>query len=204
MSLTGNHMSSRITALGLTLLSLAALAPAAHAAGCLPVAAYRDRYAQGLRAYKAARAALIREIHLAGAMNAAPSSKGYARWNSADAESARAEDAYTKVVHLQGSYADALKCHSATDAAALQPYLYALTNLEIAGNLLSQARGEMITKCDSALGPYMPYFRAADQAAAMAKKVAAGDVKSRFPSDYIAQEPDELANMREIPNRCGG
>lgn len=195
-------MSSRIAALGLTLLGLAALAPAAHAAGCTPVSAYRDRYAQGLQAYKGARAALIREIHLAGAMNAAPSSKGYVRWNSADAESARAEDAYAKIVHLQGSYADALKCHSAADAAALQPYLYALTNLEIAGNLLFQARSEMLAKCDGALLPYMPYINAAGQAVAMAKKVAAGGVKSRFPSDHIAQEPDELANMREIPNMC--
>lgn len=195
-------MSSRLTALGLTLLCLATVAQATHAAGCTPVAAYRHRYAQGLQAYAGVRAALIREIHLAGAMNAAPSSKGYARWNSADAESARAEDAYTKIVHLQNSYGDALKCHSAADVAALQPYLYALTNLEIAGNLLSQARGEMITKCDSALGPYMPYIHAADQAVAMAKKVASGGVKSRFPSDYIAQEPDELANMREIPDEC--
>ncbi|WP_018913671.1 hypothetical protein [Thiomonas sp. FB-6] len=197
-------MSSRITVLGATVLCLATLAQGAHAASCTPVAAYRDRYAQGLLAYKAARAALIREIHLAGSMNAAPSSKGYARWNSADAESASAEDAYTKVVRLQGSYADALKCHSAADAVALQPYLYALTNLEIAGNLLFQARGDMLTTCNSALGPYTPYILAADQAVAMAKKAAAGGVKSRFPSDNIAQEPDELANMRDIPNRCGG
>ena len=197
-------MSSRIAALGLTLLGLAALAPAAHAAGCTPVSAYRDRYTQGLRAYTGARAALIREIHLAGSMNAAPSSKGYARWDSADAESARAEDVYSKIVRLKGSYADVLKCHSATEAAALQPYLYALTNLEIADNLLFQARGDMLTTCNSALPRYKPYIDAADQAVAMAKKVAAGAVKSRFPSDHIAQEPDALANMREIPNKCGG
>ena len=65
-------MSSRFIALGLTMLSLATLAQVAHASGCTPVAAYRHRYAQGLQAYTGARAALIREIHLAGAMNSAP------------------------------------------------------------------------------------------------------------------------------------
>lgn len=65
-------MSSRLTALGLTLLCLATVAQAAHAAGCTPVTAYRHRYAQGLQAYTGAGAALIREIHLAGAMNSAP------------------------------------------------------------------------------------------------------------------------------------
>ena len=197
-------MTHRIGVLGATLLCLGLTGHAAHAASCLPVTAYKARFARGLHAYTEARTALIHEIHLAAAMTSAPSSKAYAQWDSADAQSARAEDAYSKMVRLHGSYADALRCHDAADAKALQPYLYGLTNLEIADNLLFQARGDMLTTCNSALSPYMPYIDAADQAVAMARKVAAGDVKSRFPSDHIAQEPDELANMREIPNRCVG
>lgn len=197
-------MTHRIGVLGATLLCLGLAGQAAHAASCLPVTAYKARFARGLHAYTEARTALIHEIHLAAAMTSAPRSKAYARWDSADAQSARDQAAYTGLVHLQASYADALRCHDAADAKALQPYLYGLTNLEIAGNLLDQARGQLIVKCDSALSPYMPYIDAADQAVAKARKVVAGGVKSRFPSDHIAQEPDELANMREIPNKCGG
>ena len=186
------------------MLAATVLLSTAHAASCTPVAAYTARVNQALLAYQVARKSLVDDIKLARGMNTPTSSTSYAKWNAADARAARAEDAYTKLARLQGTYADALSCHTRADQAALQPYLYALTNLEIAGNLLYQARGDLIGNCNSALRFYMPYFHAADQAVSMARRVAAGKVMSAFPSDDIAQEPDELANMRNVPNRCGG
>lgn len=184
------------------LLAASVLLSTAHAASCTPVETYRARVSQALLAYRTARTSLVDDIKLARGMNMPTSSVSYVKWNAADARAARAEDAYTKLARLQGTYADALNCHTLADQGALQPYLYALTNLEIAGNLLYQARGDLIGKCNSALRPYMPYFHAADRAVSMARRVAAGKVKSTFRSDYIAQEPDELANMREIPRVC--
>ena len=183
-------------------LFIAAVAPAA-AAQCLPGTAYKERASQAFQVFRQARSSLVADIRLANHMNSAPSSVGFARWNAADARAADDVSALSKLARLEGTYNDALSCHTATDAAALQPYLYALTDLAIAGNLLYQARSELITKCDSTLAHYMPYFKAADQAVGLARHVAAGKVKSTFASDFIAQEPDELANMREIPNRCG-
>lgn len=191
-----------VSAAGLFLAAVA-VRPAG-AAKCTPVAAYQDRVTQALQSYLTARHALVDDIKLARGMNAPTSSASYAKWHAADARAARAEDAFTKLARLQGTYADALSCHTSADQTALQPYLYALTNLEIAGNLLYQARGDLIGNCNSALRPYMPYFHAADQAVSMARRVAAGKVKSTFRSDYIAEEPDELANMQKIPSRCGG
>ncbi|OIQ78753.1 hypothetical protein GALL_395350 [mine drainage metagenome] len=185
-----------------TLLAATVLLSTAHAASCTPVATYKARVNQALLAYRTARKSLVDDIKLARGMNMPTSSASYAKWNAADARAARAEDAYTNLARLQGTYADALSCHTRVDQATLQPYLYALTNLEIAGNLLDKARGDLIVKCNSALRFYMPYFHAADQAVSMARRVAAGKVKSAFPSDYIAEEPDELANMREVPRMC--
>ncbi len=194
-------MSNKIPIFAALLATTLALPALAQSGTCWPVTAYQARVQQAFGAYREARYALLDDIKAAKYMTSAPNSKGYAAWNTADARAAEAEVHFQSLTRLQ-TYQGALACHSAAKAHELQPYLYALTNMEIADNLLFQARGDLLEKCNSAVTAYMPYLRAADQAVDMAKKDVSGKIKAHFASDYIAQMPDSFANMREIRGMC--
>ncbi|QBQ97907.1 hypothetical protein [Paraburkholderia pallida] len=163
---------------------------------------YMARLQQAFGAYREARLSLVQDISLAKSMSLPPNSSSYEKWNVADATAAQREADFSILAKLRGTYEDVLACHTAADAKELQPYLFALTNLEIADNLLFQARGELLTKCNSSVAVYMPYLHASDHAVAMARKDISGTIKAEFPSDYVAEMPDEFANMREIQKVC--
>lgn len=169
---------------------------------CTPVSTYVARVRQAFGAYHDATLSLVQDIRLARFMLLPITSPDYAKWDAADSTAAQRESEFSVLARLKGSYQDALACHTQADAKELQPYLFALTNLEIADNLIFQARGELIAKCNSEVPAYAPYLHASDQAVAMARKDISGTIKAELPSDYLTDMPNELANMHEIKRVC--
>lgn len=160
------------------------------------------RVQQAFDAYREARLSLVQEISLAKFMSLGPNSPDYMKWDAADGAAAQREAEFSTLAKLQGSHQDALACHAEAEAKKLQPYLFALTNLEIADNLIFQARGDLLATCNGSVTLYAPYLHASDQAVAMAKRDISGTIRAKSSSDYLAEMPDELANMREIQRVC--
>jgi hypothetical protein len=169
---------------------------------CTPVSTYVARVRQAFDAYRDAKLSLVQEIRLARFMSLPITSPNYTKWDAADTTAAQRESEFSDLAKLKGSYRDALACHTQADGKELRPYLFALTNLEIADNLIFQARTELIAKCNSAVPAYAPYLHASDQAVAMASKDISGTIRAEFPGDYLADMPNELANMHEIKGVC--
>lgn len=187
---------------GATSADAATLTNASRPTSCISVSTYVARVRQAFGAYRDAKLSLVEDIRLARFMSLPLTSPSYEKWDAADTTAAQRESEFSVLARLKGSYQDALACHSQADAKELQPYLFALTNLEIADNLIFQARGELITKCNSSVPAYLPYLHASDQAVDMARKDINGTIKAERPGDYVADMPNELANMREIKRVC--
>lgn len=163
---------------------------------------YKKRVEKAFSAYALARQALIKEIKMAKYVSSPPASAEYRMLNKADMTTARREDEFSKLARIKGTFQKNMSCHKGKDANVVKLYLYALTNLAVADNLLFQARGEISAKCNPKLGAYKPYIDAANQAVEMAKKDISGKIKAKDNADYIAKMPSELSKMKAIQDFC--
>ncbi|MHB1592230.1 MAG: hypothetical protein ACYCTW_11970, partial [Sulfuricella sp.] len=169
---------------------------------CQNVEDYKNRVHAGIDEYGKLKVALLKTIGMANYIEYRAGSKRFTEGNQVDSNFHEHEVTFSKLARLQSTYDQILACHSIKEKDQLSPYLYALTNLEIADNVIYLAYGAVVGSCNSNAKDYSPYFRAADAAVDIAKKNLAGEIKSTDQSEYIAQEKDYFTNMKAVKGRC--
>lgn len=114
------------------------------------------------------------------------------------------EQHYQHLVLWKGAPRQVLSHAPAAVATQLKMHLEAITDLDIADNVLYQAWTILTESCNGSMAAYRPYLRAADAAAAQAREVLAGKFVGKPYSAAVVTEPAYLAKA-PVPKRiCTG